>query len=270
MDIKDMKLFLLDMDGTIYLGDRLFDSVLKFLQFIKKSGKKYVFLTNNSSKSVSAYIEKLERLGIKSDKDDFLTSVDALIPYLKSKRYKKIYTFGTRSFREQLTESGLNTVTDISDGIDCLCMGFDTELTFKKLEDACILLNKNVDFVATNPDWVCPTETGFVPDCGSISAMLSKITGKTPIFIGKPAPKMPELAMKKFGFSKEETVIIGDRLYTDIKCGINADINTAFVLSGEGTLGDIEKYGITPKFIYKNIKEIYEITSQKSTRVFSE
>lgn len=108
--------------------------------------------------------------------------------------------------------------------------------------------------------WI--TETGFVPDCGSISAMLSKITGKSPVFIGKPAPKMPELAMKKFGFSKEETVIIGDRLYTDIKCGINAGINTAFVLSGEGTLADIEKYGITPKFIYKNIKEIYETISK--------
>ena len=137
-------------------------------------------------------------------------------------------------------------------------MGFDTELTFKKLEDACILLGKNVDYIATNPDWVCPTSYGFVPDCGSVSEMLFNATKRRPAFIGKPEPAMALLAMEKTGFKPDETVLIGDRLYTDIACAVNAGIHSIFVLSGEGTLADIEKNDAKPEFIYENIKQIYK------------
>ena len=136
-------------------------------------------------------------------------------------------------------------------------MGFDTELTFKKLEDACILLGRDIDYIATNPDWVCPTWYGYVPDCGSVSEMLYNATKRRPTFIGKPEPTMAVLAMEKTGFKPQETAIIGDRLYTDIACGVNAGINSIFVLSGEGTMEDIEKTNITPDFIYDNIKELY-------------
>lgn len=150
-------------------------------------------------------------------------------------------------------------ITDeLSDEIDCLCMGFDTELTFKKLEDACILLNRNVDYIATNPDWVCPTWYGFVPDCGSVSQMLFNATKRKPKFIGKPQPEMVYLAMEKFGFSKDETVVIGDRLYTDIACGVNAGVSSAFVLSGEGTEEDLKTSETKPTYIFKDIKEILE------------
>lgn len=138
-------------------------------------------------------------------------------------------------------------------------MGFDTELTFQKLEDACILLGKGVDYIATNPDWVCPTEFGFVPDCGSVSQMLFNATGRKPEFIGKPQPEMANLAMEKTGFGKDETIVIGDRLYTDIACGVNANVSTLFVLSGEGTMEDVEKSDVKPEFILNNIKELYDI-----------
>jgi ribonucleotide monophosphatase NagD (HAD superfamily) len=137
-------------------------------------------------------------------------------------------------------------------------MGFDTELTFKKLEDACILLGDEIDYIATNPDWVCPTKFGFVPDCGSVSEMLYRATGKRPTFIGKPEPTMALLAMEKTGFSPEETALIGDRLYTDIACGVNANITSIFVLSGEGTMEDVEKSDVKPHLIYKDIKTIFE------------
>ncbi|MGN1059581.1 MAG: HAD-IIA family hydrolase, partial [Clostridia bacterium] len=208
-DLKEKKLFLLDMDGTIYLDDELFDGVPEFLDYIKKIGGRYIFLTNNSSKSVGAYIDKLARLGIQADEADFITSLNATIVHLKKKDYKKIYALGTRSFKEQLSEAGLNITDKREERIDCLCMGFDTELTFQKLEDACILLNQNVEYVATNPDWVCPTRFGYVPDCGSVSQMLCNATGRMPQFIGKPAPAMVELAMAKTGFGREETVMIG-------------------------------------------------------------
>jgi len=256
--LKKVKLYLLDMDGTIYLDNDLFDGVHEFLKYIRDIGGKYMFLTNNSSKSVDKYIEKLASLGIESCKDDFLTSTNATILHLKKKNHKKIYAFGTESFKEQLREAGLPVVDKLEDGIDCLCMGFDTELTFKKLEDACILLRDDIDYIATNPDWVCPTWYGFVPDCGSVSAMIYNATGKKPLFIGKPQPKMAQLAMEQTGFSKEETALIGDRLYTDIACGVNAGINSIFVLSGEGTMDDLEKSEKKPTFVYKDIKALYE------------
>jgi len=257
-NLKNKKLFLLDMDGTIYLDNDLFDGTLDFLDYVKSIGGRYVFLTNNSSKGVDKYIEKLEKMGIKSTADDFLTSTDATILHLKEKEYKKIYAFGTESFVKQLADAGLNVTTTREDGIDCLCLSNDTELTFQKLEDACILLGEDIDYVATNPDWVCPTWYGFVPDCGSFADIIYNATKKRPKFIGKPEPEMAYLAMKATGFSKEETVLFGDRLYTDIACGVNAGISTVFVLSGEGTMDDLEKSEVKPEFIYENIRKIYE------------
>ena len=254
--LKDKRLFLLDMDGTIYLDNDLFDGTTDFLEYVKSVGGRYIFLTNNSSKSVDKYVEKLASLGIESTPDDFLTSVNATVLYLKKKSYSKIYAFGTRSFVEQLKDAGLPVVTELCDDIDCLCMGFDTELTFKKLEEACILLGRGVDYIATNPDWVCPTWYGFVPDCGSVSEMLYNATKRRPIFIGKPEPTMALLAIEKTGFKKEETALMGDRLYTDIACGVNAGISSIFVLSGEGTMEDLEKSEVKPEFVYDNIRQI--------------
>lgn len=256
--LKEKRLFLLDMDGTIYLDDRLFDGVLDFLAHIKNIGGRYMFLTNNSSKSVNKYIEKLASLGIESTKEDFLTSTDATVLYLKDKPYHKIYALGTTSFKEQLREAGYPITDVLEDDIDCLCMGFDTELSFQKLEDACILLGRGVDYIATNPDWVCPTWYGYVPDCGSVSQMLKNATKRMPKFIGKPEPDMALLAISASGFSKDEAVLIGDRLYTDIACGVNAGISTIFVLSGEGTMEDLENSKQKPTYVYQNIQEIYK------------
>lgn len=257
-NLKALKLFLLDMDGTIYLDNDLFDGVTDFLERVRAIGGKYIFLTNNSSKSVDKYIEKLASLGISSTAEDFLTSTDATILYLNKKTYQKIYAFGTTSFKEQLRAAGLPITDKLEDGIDCLCMGFDSELTFQKLEDACILLNRGVDYIATNPDWVCPTWYGYVPDCGSVSEMLYNATKRRPTFIGKPQPTMALLAMEKTGFTPEETVLIGDRLYTDIACGVNAGINTIFVLSGEGTMEDLEKSEAKPTYVYDHIRDVYK------------
>ncbi len=263
--LKEKKLFLLDMDGTIYLDEELFDGTLDFLEYVKGIGGKYLFLTNNSSKSVDKYIEKLGKLGIVSTKEDFLTSTNVTVLYLKGKSYHKIYALGTSSFKEQLAEANLPITDKLEDDIDCLCMGFDTELTFQKLEDACILLNKGVDYIATNPDWVCPTWYGYVPDCGSVSQMLCHATSRMPKFIGKPEPTMALLAIKTTGFSPEETVVIGDRLYTDIACGVNAGISSIFVLSGEGTMDDVVTSDVKPEYIYKNIRTLYEDLTKKES-----
>ena len=254
--LKDKKLFLLDMDGTIYLDNDLFDGTIDFLEYVKSIGGRYIFVTNNSSKSVDKYIEKLASLGIASVEDDFLTSTNATVLHLQKKNFHKIYAFGTTSFKEQLRKGSLPITDKLEDDIDCLCMGFDTELTFQKLEDACILLNRGVEYIATNPDWVCPTWYGYVPDCGSVSQMLFNATKRKPQFIGKPEPTMVLLAMEKTGFKPEETAVMGDRLYTDIACGVNAGISSIFVLSGEGTMEDLEASEVKPEFVYENIRQV--------------
>lgn len=261
--LKDIKLFLLDMDGTIYLGDKLFDGTVDFLDYVKEVGGRYMFLTNNSSTSTDRYIKKLAGMGISVGKEDFFTSVDATVLYLRGKGYKKVYALGTESFKMQLSDEGISITEEVDDDVDCLCMAYDTELTYKKLEDACKLLNRDIEYIATNPDWVCPTSYGYAPDCGSFAEMLFRATGRKPKFIGKPEPEMVRYAMERAGFSEKETAILGDRLYTDIKCGVNAKITTVFMLSGEGTESDIKEYKVYPDYIFKNIRELYERLNAK-------
>ncbi len=257
-ELKDKRLFLLDMDGTIYLDETLFRGVPEFLGRIREIGGRAIYLTNNSSRGVDGYIRKMHRLGIETTRDDYLTSVDATVRYLKRKLpEKRCYVFGTCSFYEQLAEAGISVTTDRESNVDVLLCGFDTELSFQKLEDACILLNQGVEWVATNPDWVCPTWYGSVPDCGSVCQMLTRATGRQPVVIGKPRPAMVELALEKTGFPAEQAVIIGDRIYTDVACGVNAGIDSIFVLSGEGVRADIDKYEIYPTWVYQDIESIW-------------
>ena len=258
MSLQEKKLFLLDMDGTLYLDDNLFDGVLTFLAAVKARGGRYMFLTNNSSQGVEDYVKKLRRLGIEAEHEAFLTSVHATIHTLKKEfPHAVCYVSGTASFRRQLESAGIAVRDTVSDDVDLLLSGFDTELTFQKLEDSCILLNRGVTWLATNPDWVCPTAYGYVPDCGSVCQMLTKATGKTPRFIGKPQPDMVHLALEKTGFAPEEAVLVGGRLYTDIACGVNAGIDTVFVLSGEGTVKDIAEMNIQPTWVMEDVAELY-------------
>ncbi len=257
-DYKHKRLFLLDMDGTIYLDEELFDGTVEFLDYVKEIGGRYIFMTNNSSKSAEKYIEKLGRMGIAAARGDFMTSVDAVIPALVQGHYRKIYVFGTVAFRRQLAEAGLPVTDRLEDEVDCLCMGFDTELTFSKLEDACILLGRGVDYIATHPDLVCPMRYGFVPDCGSVMRMLETATGRLPRVTGKPAPEMVYYAMERTGFAREETVILGDRLMTDIACGVNAGISAVCLLSGEATEADIAASEVKPEAVFANIRSFLE------------
>ena len=171
--VKNIRLFLFDMDGTLYIGNRLFDFTKELLERIRESGSRYLFMTNNSSKSVDDYVKKLKGLGIDADREDFITSSQATALYLKENRPNdRLYVCGTQSLKKELCGEGF-TITESIEDTDCIVMGFDTELTFKKLEDVCkILLSKKVGYIATNPDLVCPTEYGSVPDCGSVCEMI--------------------------------------------------------------------------------------------------
>ena len=247
--IKNIKLFLFDMDGTLYLGNRLYDFTPALLERIRADGGRYLFMTNNSSKSVKAYIEKLETLGIKAEYDDFITSSQATAYYLKKHHSGCVlYVCGTESLKNELRENGFS-ITE------------NTELSFKKLHDVSYLLctRKDIPYIGTNPDYVCPTEFGSVPDCGSVCDMLYNVSGRRPIFIGKPEPLMPLLAMEKTGYGKDQTAVVGDRIYTDIKSGINAGVFTILVMSGETTPKILEESVDKPDMVLENAGKILDL-----------
>ena len=257
MDFKKMKLYLFDMDGTLYLGNRLYSFTPALLEKIRETGGTYLFMTNNSSKSVADYVKKLERFGIAATRDDFITSSQATAYYLHKHHAGQIlYVCGTESLKEELRSEGF-CVTEDAEQAQCIVMGFDTELTFKKLEDVSrLLLTREIPYIATNPDLVCPTEYGSVPDCGSVCQMIFNATGKRPVVIGKPTPLMPQLAMERLGFSKEETCVIGDRIYTDIKSALNAGVTGILVLSGETTLEILEASEEKPHLVLQDAGQI--------------
>ena len=255
--VRKLKLYLFDMDGTLYLGDHLFSFTKELLAAIRAKGGRYMFMTNNSSKSVQAYIDKLAKLGIEASYEDFITSSQATAYYLKKYHSGAVlYVCGTNSLKQELISQGFR-VTEKLDEVECIVMGFDTELTFQKLHDVSYMLaTRELPYIATNPDYVCPTEFGSVPDCGSVCDMIFNATGKRPVVIGKPEPLMPMLAMEQCGYTPEATAVIGDRIYTDIKSGLRAGTVTMLVLSGETTEEILEKSPEKPDFVLSDAGEI--------------
>lgn len=255
------KLYLFDMDGTIYLDNDLFEGVPQLLDKIEKSGGKYVFITNNASKSVKDYLAKLHRLGLtKVTEENFFTSAQATLALMKQKHAGDLfYVQGTKSFLAECTAYGLNFTTEYNPNVKVVLVAFDPEFTGEKIYTTCkTLTNCTVSYYATNPDWVCPVEFGYIPDCGSMCESIFRATGKRPIFIGKPQPTMIYSVMQKFGFTKEQTVVIGDRLYTDIASGNNAGVDTICVLSGEVTLNEVNQASGSevPTFVFNHVKEL--------------
>ncbi len=256
--IQSIRLFLFDMDGTLYLGDRLYPFTIELLNKLKATGRKYLFMTNNSSKSVEDYIKKLAKLGIPATREDFITSSQATAYYLKEHfPGKRLYVCGTRSLKRELEMEGF-PVTENVDETEVIVMGFDTELTFQKLHDVSYLLltREEIPYIATNPDYVCPTEFGSVPDCGSVCDMIYNATKKRPVVIGKPSPLMPQLAMAQWGYSKEESAVVGDRIYTDVKSGINAGITGILVMSGETDEAILAASDVKPHLVLQDAGQI--------------
>ena len=257
--LKKKRLYLLDMDGTIYNENQIFDGTLEFLEEIKRRGGEYIFITNNSSKSVEDYVKKVRDMGIQADVENFYTSSQATAMYLQENYPGQVvYCMGTRSLVEELRGEGIEVVTEPDDRATVVLIGFDTENTSEKIRNTCIMLGRDVAYLATNPDLVCPVSFGYIPDCGSMSIMLKNATGKEPFFIGKPEPIMVNGVLKKQNRRPEEAVIVGDRLYTDIKTGVNAKVDTICVLSGEATMEDIREGEVKPDYIFQSVKEIYQ------------
>ena len=258
--LKEKKLFLFDIDGTIALEEQLFDGTMDLLTHIANIGGTAMYISNNSTKSREDYVAKFANWDIQVPPHYFITASYVTCLYMKAKyKAEKIFVIGTRSFIEELRAFGLSVTEDPDPDVACVLVGFDSELTYKKLENACKLLSDpNIDFLSTSPDLRCPVSFGFIPDCGSICQMIINAVNRKPFIIGKPNPLMIELCLRESGHSKEETLVIGDRLYTDIAVGINAGVETAVVLTGEAKQGDLATTKFPPDFAFSTIRDLYD------------
>lgn len=257
---EKIKCFILDMDGTIYLGNELFPFTKDFLKKVEDTGREYYFFTNNSSKSQQAYIEKLARLGIQIKKEQMLISSHVIIKYLKEYYDKKsIYVVGTPSLIQEFESFDMNLTEEDP---DIVVLGFDTTLTYEKLSKACHYIRNGCTYFGINPDWNCPMEGGtFIPDCGSMAKLIEASTGKFPEFFGKPSKHTLDYIIKETGYQPEEIAIVGDRLYTDIAVADGSDVTSILVLSGESTREDVEKSDVKPDVVVENLVEICELAN---------
>jgi HAD superfamily hydrolase (TIGR01450 family) len=221
--------FLIDLDGTIWLGDRLIPGADHFIQWLIATNKRFRFVTNNSSTSPLVYVNKLRRLGIKCPDNIVFTSAGATIRYLHEKGIRSVFPLGTPIFVQELVDAGIT----IADDAECVVLAFDKTLTYQKADHALQLLRGGAEFIATHPDVLCPTEGGYCLDCGAMTAMLETARGRKAKVLGKPSPEFIELALHELNATAEESIVVGDRIYTDMRMGIDGGIRTALVLSGE-------------------------------------
>ena len=234
--LKDIKLFVLDMDGTIYLGEKILPGAIEFVKTARESGRKVVFFTNNASKNPNNYVEKLECMGFGANRSDVVTAGDVTIEFLKrNHKGEPVYLVGTPALEKSFIDAGI----ELSEKANIVVSSFDTTLTYEKLVVSCDLIRNGAVFYCTHPDYNCPTENGFIPDSGAIAALITASTGVEPKYFGKPYRETANMISELFGVSFEETAIVGDRLYTDIALGKNNGLLSVLVLSGETKPEDI-------------------------------
>ena len=229
--ISGIRCFALDMDGTIYLGEQWIEGAREFLEAVREAGRTYVFLTNNSSKNPVVYVEKLARMGLFVNESQVITSGDATIYYIK-KHYpgKKVFLLGNDMLKEQFKVEGIQLTDDTP---DLVVTAFDTTLDYQKMCKVCDYVRAGLPYIATHPDYNCPTETGFIPDIGAIHAFIHASASRYPDhIIGKPNAEIVNYLVDRVGYGKDGIMMIGDRLYTDVAAGANNGLHSALVLSG--------------------------------------
>ena len=234
MTLKDVKCFLLYMDGTFYLGNKIFDGSLSFIDKVLETGRDFMFLTNNSSHNADFYVKRLHNMGLDVPKSKILTSGEATA-YKLNELYpgKRAFVLGNQYLIDEFTENG---VCVDQDNPEIVVVGYDTTLDYAKMTRVCDLVRAGLPYIATHPDFNCPTETGFAPDIGAIMAFIEASAGRRPdLIVGKPTTGIVEAALRRTGLTTGELAMVGDRLYTDIETGLRSGMLSILVMSGETT-----------------------------------
>jgi 4-nitrophenyl phosphatase len=262
--LAQVRCFLLDMDGTIYLGEKLLEGALEFIDLLHQQGRDYLFLTNNSSKDSQQYAEKLARLGLPVSREKIMTSGEATAMHIqRQKPDARVYIVGTHALENEFRKRSFVLTDEIP---DFAVLGFDTTLTYDKMWKLCDLVRAGVPYLATHPDYNCPTETGFMPDIGAMIAFVKASTDREPdLIVGKPNSLFVEYAAERTGIPVSAMCMIGDRLYTDIALGAAAGIPTILVLSGETKAHEIAGSPYQPTCIFQDIRAVADYLVQPNS-----
>ncbi len=253
--LNGIRAVFLDLDGTIYLGNELIEGAVEFLNRCKERGVQRFFLSNNSSKSVTEYLEKLHGLGIPAEANDVLLSTHDLISWLGDEGVTETYLVGTEGMRSMLEEVGVSTQ---SSEPQYVVLGYDTEIDYEKLATASIHLHNGIPLVASHPDMVCPSPDGGLPDVGAYLALFKATTGVEPSHIcGKPNAGMILHKIEELGLQPSQCAMVGDRVYTDLEMAARAGVVGVLVLSGEATLDDLEMAPQTPDIIADSVANLF-------------
>jgi HAD superfamily hydrolase (TIGR01450 family) len=254
LNIDDIKLLFIDLDGTLYLGDEVIEGAADFINRVKASGKLFKLFSNNSSKNKKQYVEKLARYGVSVSEESIILSTDGAIAHLTNTGVKSVYVVGTEALREAVESAGIKTT---SESYEMVLIGYDTELTYSKLAKASLLIHQGCSYMATHSDVVCPTAEGPIPDIGSMIALIEKATGTPPEKIfGKPSAEMVNHILKSMDVDPKHVVFIGDRLYTDMVMAQNVGAKFVLVLSGEAKREDVEEMVDNPDLIIPSVAKL--------------
>ena len=252
--LDGIKAVFLDLDGTIYLGSDLIEGAQSFLKRLEEKGIMRFFLSNNSSKSVGQYVEKLRGLGISASADEILLSTHDLISWLSENSINQTYLVGTEGMREMLESVGIGTE---SEEPQYVVLGYDTEITYEKLSTASVHLHRGVPMVASHPDVVCPSPDGGLPDTGAYMDLFEATTGVRPEHVcGKPNAGMILHKVEELDLRPDQCAMVGDRLYTDMEMAERAGVHGVLVLSGEATVGDLEVVPQNPSLVVGSVDEL--------------
>jgi NagD protein len=252
--LRAVRTFLLDMDGTMVLGERALPGALALMEALKRTGRRHLWLTNNSSRAAADWAAKLRRMDFDAAEEQVYTSTEATLAYLlRRKARPRIFPVGTEAFERTLERGGCVLTATAPDFV---VVGFDQTLTYEKLRASCLLIRAGVPFVASHPDKVCPAEEGYIPDCGAICACITEATGVKPKVLGKPYPEMVEGALARLGAAPAEVAMVGDRLYTDIRMARDAGIVGVLVLSGEARKEDLAGSEVQPDYVFSSVADL--------------
>ena len=252
--IRNKKAFICDMDGVIYHGTRLLDGARQFVDWLKREQKECLFLTNSSERSPADLRAKLGGMGIDIDESHFMTSALATATFLRTQKPNaRVYAIGGKGLSQALSEVGC-VLTDHQP--DYVVLGETAAYNYDKLETAILAVHGGARLIGTNPDICGPSEKGIVPACGAMIAPVELVTGRKAYFIGKPNPLIMRHSLKRLRCRREEAVIIGDRMDTDIIAGIESEIQTVLVLSGITGKDDIEHFPYRPSLVLDRIGQI--------------
>jgi len=255
-DIKSKAGFIIDMDGVIYHGNILLPGVTKFLQWLEESGKSYLFLTNASQRTPKELHEKLKRLGINIGEEHFYTSALATAGFLASQNPKgSAYVIGDAGLINALYGIGYTT-NNVNP--DYVVVGDTSSYNFEKIELAVNLVIRGARLIGTNPDISGPVETGISPSVKALIAPIEIASGKKAYFVGKPNPLMMRIALKRLGVRREDAIVIGDRMDTDIRCGLESEIDTLLVLSGITSQNEIDNFPYRPRYVLAGIADLVQ------------